>query len=157
MPTTVPEKPVKASDTKLVFIKAARVVTYIGYGYALVASAFLAFGFFLLLFGASTDAAFTRFIYKVAAEFLQPFRGIFPSHPVGETGYFNASALFAIVVYMFAALLLHALITFVSAKQAKHQAELDVLLAAQGQDDDEDESESVTLTKTTQTRRIAKK
>lgn len=153
MPTKVPEKPVKASDTKLVFMKTARVVTYIGYGYALVATSFLTLGFFMLLFGASTEAGFTQFIYKVGAEFLQPFRGIFPSHSVGETGYFNASALFAIVIYLFAALLLHALITYVTSKQVKHQKELDDLLAAE-QDDFEPQ---VVTPIPGQTRRIAKK
>jgi uncharacterized protein YggT (Ycf19 family) len=131
MATVTPKKPAKPSDGKLHFIKAARVLTYIGYGYALVASAFLGFGFFLLLFGASTDAAFTEFIYKVAAEFLQPFRGIFPSHPVGETGYFNASAIFAIMVYLFLAMLLHALLTYVTTVQVRHQRELEDLLRAQ--------------------------
>ncbi|MBW4061154.1 YggT family protein [Candidatus Saccharibacteria bacterium] len=131
MPTKVPEKPVTASDTKLMFLKFSRVLTYIVYGYSLVASAFLALGFILLLFSASTSAAFTQFIYRVAAAFLEPFRGIFPAHPVSETGYFSASALFAIMVYLFVALMLHALITYVTSKQVKHQQELDTLLAAQ--------------------------
>lgn len=129
MPTHTPEKPVKASDTKLVFLKASRVLTYIVYAYALIASSFLAIGFFMLLFGASTDAPFTQFIYKVAAEFLAPFRGIFPPHAVSETGYLSVSALFAIMIYLFIAMLLHALITYVTTKQVKHQYELDTLLA----------------------------
>ncbi|MGB4758736.1 MAG: hypothetical protein WBP26_01645 [Candidatus Saccharimonadales bacterium] len=156
MPTKVPEKPAQATDGKLMFIKASRVITYIGYGFAMVATVFLTIGFFMLLFGASTDAAFTRFIYRVAGEFLAPFRGIFPSHDVGETGYFSASALFAIVIYLFAALLLHALITYITAKQVKHQKELDDLLAAQELEQDDDDDGIVLTQQTTQTRRIAK-
>ncbi len=71
--------------------------------------------------------AFTKFVYNVAAEFLQPFRGIFPLKPVGATGYFSTSALFAIMVYMFSALAVNSLITYVTAKMLKHQEELDTL------------------------------
>lgn len=131
MPSQVPDKPVTASDSKLVFLKASRVMTYIVYGYSLIASTFLAIGFFMLLFGASTAAPFTQFIYKVAAEFLAPFRGIFPAHSVSETGYLSVSALFAIMMYLLLAVMLHALITYITTKQVKHQTELDALLANQ--------------------------
>ena len=117
----------KPSDTKLMFIKTARVLTYIVYGYMMIAVTFLSIGFVLLLFGANQDVAFTRFIYKVAGEFLQPFRGIFPAHPVGETGYFSTSALFAIMIYILLALAIHALITYITAKMLAHQEELEKL------------------------------
>lgn len=117
----------KPSDTKLLFIKTARVLTYIVYAYALTAVAFLSVGFILLLFGANQDVGFTQFVYKVAAEFLQPFRGIFPAHSVSETGYFSTSALFAIIIYMLIALGIHALIAYITAKMLKHQNELEKL------------------------------
>lgn len=117
----------QSSDTKLLFIKTARILTYLVYAYMLTAVIFLSVGFVLLLFGANTDVGFTDFIYKVAAEFLQPFRGIFPAHQVSETGYFSTSALFAIVIYMLLALSLHALINYVTAKMLKHQDELEKL------------------------------
>jgi uncharacterized protein YggT (Ycf19 family) len=97
------------------------------YGFMVLAITFLSLGFVLLLFGANQDVAFTKFVYNVAAEFLQPFRGIFPLKPVGTTGYFSTSALFAIMVYMLSALAVNSLITYVTAKMLKHQKELDTL------------------------------
>lgn len=115
----------KPSDSTLVFIKISRVTTYIVYGYSLVASAFLGIAFVLLLFGANQSTPFVKFVYKTAAEFGQPFRGIFPTHSVGETGYFSSSALFAIIMYLLLAAGLHALIAYITAKMVKHEQELE--------------------------------
>ena len=118
----IPKKP---SDTTLMFIKISRVITYIVYAYSLVAVAFLTVGFFLQLFGANYATPFVQFVYKGAAQFLQPFREIFTPHAVGETGYFNSSALFAIIMYLVFALAVHALISYLTAKMVEHQQELD--------------------------------
>lgn len=115
----------KPTDAKLVFIKFSRGISYFVYAYSLVASVFLAFGFFLLLFSANASTPFVEFIYKVAGEFLQPFRGIFPAHPVGETGYFSAAALFAIMVYLILGAAVNALISYLAAKMVAHENELE--------------------------------
>jgi len=117
-------KPVKPTDSKLTFIKIARVLTYLVYAYMLIAVVFLVLGFILLLFGANTDSSFVRFVYNIAAEFLQPFRGIFPPHQITDSAYFSASGLFAIIMYGIAAAALHSLISFITLKQVKHEAEL---------------------------------
>ena len=117
----------KNSDSKSLFLKVSKALTYVVYGYMILAVVFLSLGFILLLFGANQSVPFTEFVYKVAAEFLQPFRGIFPVREVGETGYFSASALFAIVVYMLLALAVNSLIAYITSKMIKHQAELDRL------------------------------
>lgn len=104
------------ADTILIFSKLAKAVTYIIYSVTIIASVFLSLGFVLLLFGANPDVPFTEFVYKVAAEFLQPFRGIFPPRQISETGYFSASALFAIVIYFLIAMSLHALIVYITNK-----------------------------------------
>ena len=114
----------KPSDSTLVFIKISRGITYFVYGYALVASTFLGIAFVLLLFGANQTTPFVQFIYKTATEFGQPFRGIFPTHPVGETGYFSSSALFAIAMYLIIAAALHSLIAYITAKMVVHEEEL---------------------------------
>jgi uncharacterized protein YggT (Ycf19 family) len=113
------------SDTVLLFSKMARVVTYIIYSFTIIASVFLSLGFVLLLFGANPDVPFTEFVYKVAAEFLQPFRGIFPPKQISETGYFSASALFAIVIYFLVAMSLHALIVYITSKIVEHETALE--------------------------------
>jgi uncharacterized protein YggT (Ycf19 family) len=121
------KQPQQPTDSKLLFIKTARVLSYIVYAFMVVAVVFLSLGFVLLLFGANPDVGFTEFVYKVANEFLQPFRGIFPSHSVGETGYFSTSALFAIIIYMLVALGINSLISYITAKMVKHERELDAL------------------------------
>ena len=119
----------KPSDTQLIFTKVARVLTYMVYAYALIAVTFLILGFIMLLFGANPDAGFSKFVYAIASEFMQPFRGIFPLHQVSETGYFSASALFAIVIYFLAAMALHALIAFITGKIIKHETELEEMVS----------------------------
>jgi uncharacterized protein YggT (Ycf19 family) len=119
----------KPSDSTLTFIKFTRAISYLVYGFTLIAVVFLTCGFFLLLFSANPNVSFTQFVYKVAAEFLQPFREIFPARPVGETGYFSTSALFAIIFYLFFAAAMDSLISYINVKMAKHQAELEALQA----------------------------
>lgn len=115
----------KPADARLVFIKYARGISYFVYGFSITAAVFLGFGFVLLLFGANKTTPFVEFIYKVVAEFLQPFRGIFPAHPVGETGYFSAAALFAIIFYLILGAALNALISFLTSKIVVHEAQLE--------------------------------
>lgn len=114
----------KPSDGKLSFIKVTRALIYLVYFFAVTAIVFLVLGFFLLLFGANSDTAFVRFVYNIAIEFLQPFRGIFPPKQITETSYFSASALFAIIMYSFFAAALHGLISYITLKQANHENEL---------------------------------
>jgi len=117
----------KPTDTKLVFIKISRGLSYFVYGYSLVASAFLALTFFLLLFSANSTTPFVKFVYQTGAAFLGPFRGIFPVRSINETGYFSPSIIFAIIMYMILALCMNALINYVTLKMVKHQAELEKL------------------------------
>jgi uncharacterized protein YggT (Ycf19 family) len=70
----------------------------------------------LLALSASTNAGFTNFVLNVSNDYLQPFRGIFPAKSVGETGYLDVSAIFAIIVYLFILWGFHSLITFVQNK-----------------------------------------
>lgn len=106
----------KSGDGTLIIIKATRLISYLAYAYAMIASVFLGFGFFLLLFSANYSTPFVQFVYKGASAFLEPFRNIFPAHQVTETGYFSASALFAIIVYLTFAVAVHALISYLNTK-----------------------------------------
>lgn len=115
------------SDGTLVSIKVFRGISYVVYAYVLIASIFLGLGFVLLLFSANPNVPFVEFVYKVAAEFLQPFRGIFPPHQVTETGYFSASALFAIMIYLILAAIVQSFISYLTLKMAKHEQELQEL------------------------------
>ncbi len=115
----------KPSDGTLIFIKFTRAASYIVYAFVIIAVLSLTFGFFLLLFGANSTTPFVEFVYRVASDFMQPFRGIFPTRPVGETGYFSASALFAIIVYLILGAGIQALISYINVKMLKHEQELE--------------------------------
>ena len=54
----------------------------------------------LLAFSANPATGFVTFIYDTSSRYLEPFRGIFPTRGVGEAGYLDVSALFAIIMYM---------------------------------------------------------
>jgi hypothetical protein len=114
-------------DTKLVFIKISRAISYLVYGYSLVASVFLGITFFLLLFSANATTPFVKFMYQTSAAFLGPFRDIFPVRSINQTGYFSPSILFAIIMYMILALCMNALINYVTLRMVKHQKELEKL------------------------------
>src|SRR4029453_5466608 len=111
--TTVPP-PAHGDDTKAWFLRATKALAGFAYIIVLVNLVLLTLGFVLQLFGASTDAEFTRWVYRSVARIMEPFRGMFPSHQVSDRSVFDASLLFAMIVYCILGLLLHALITWLS-------------------------------------------
>lgn len=113
------------SDNQMTVIKLVRGITYVVYGFTIIAVVSLTLAFFLLLFSANASTPFVKLIYQIAYDFGQPFRGIFPAHPIGETGYFSTTALFAIVMYLFFAAAINTLIGYINLKMAKHQQELE--------------------------------
>lgn len=96
----------------------SRILTYVIYGVVLFGIILLSFRIFLLAFSANPDTPFVEFIYNTSSDFLQPFRGIFPPRPVGETGYLDVTALFAIIVYGMMAWGLTSLIAYIDKKIA---------------------------------------
>ena len=115
----------KPSDSTLMFIKFTRAISYVVYAFTIIAVVSLTFGFFFLLFGANSATPFVQFVYNIAYEFMAPFRGIFGTHPVGSTGYFSASALFAIIFYLIFAAAMSSLIGYINLKMVTHQRELE--------------------------------
>ena len=93
-----------------VLLWTGRIVVALVYIYCMAAIIFITFGFFLLLFGASPDAAFSGWVYEIAADFMEPFRGMFTDTTFNEAGgTFSVSALFAIAAYAVVAWLVHML------------------------------------------------
>jgi hypothetical protein len=115
----------ESTDTTSIALKTAKALTYIVYAYALTAVTFLSIGSILLLFGANRDTGFTQFIYSVGIHFLAPFRGIFPGIQIGNSGYFSTSAVFAIIMYLFFAILIKSLISYVTLKMVEHESQLE--------------------------------
>mgnify|MGYP001294414107 CR=1 FL=1 len=83
------------------YLRISKIIAYILYIWVLIGVITLTLRVFLLAFSANPATPFVNFIYKTSADYLNPFRGIFPSKPVGETGYFDVAAIFAIIIYLF--------------------------------------------------------
>lgn len=113
-----------------VLIKFARAVVWFFYAVIVVQVLLLLTAFVLRLFGASTDAAFTRWVYRSSDRSMEPFRGIFPSTEVGEVSVLDASLLFAAVVYVVVALLLDLALRWLSGKAASQDRRVRDLRAA---------------------------
>lgn len=111
------------------FLKISKIVVWFLYFYILLGIVSLTFRVFLLLFSADSSAGFYKFVFNVSSDYLQPFRGLFPTKPVSETGYLDVSALFAILVYMLILWGVHSLINYVQNKIDISRAEQEKELA----------------------------
>jgi uncharacterized protein YggT (Ycf19 family) len=110
-----------AEDAKLWILRVARVVVLFIYVVVIVNLVVLSLGFVLRLFGASTDASFTRWVYRNVERIMEPFRGMFPSHPVTGRSVIDFSLLFAMIVYVIVGIALHAVVLWLAAKIADIQ------------------------------------
>ncbi len=81
------------------YLSIGKVITYAMYIWVLFGIIVLGLRVFLLAFSANQGVPFVDFIYETSASFLQPFRGIFPPKTVGETGYLDVAAIFAMIIY----------------------------------------------------------
>lgn len=81
------------------YLTIGKVITYAMYAWVLFGIIVLGLRVFLLAFSANASTPFVNFVYNTSATFLQPFRGIFPPKAIGETGYLDVAALFAIIIY----------------------------------------------------------
>jgi uncharacterized protein YggT (Ycf19 family) len=108
-----------ASTTRVAVARVARALTYLVYAFVVVALVMLLLGFFLLLFGANPDAPFAEWVYRSLTRVMAPFRGLFERVPLDGRSVLDLSILFAMIVYGLAALLLHALIEWLTDRIAK--------------------------------------
>jgi uncharacterized protein YggT (Ycf19 family) len=95
-------------------LQGARALVLVFYAILMTYVVILLIAFFLRLFGANTTASFVDWIYTAAARIMQPFRGMFPTQQVTSKSVFDASLLFAVIMYWLAALLLHAAVDWLS-------------------------------------------
>jgi uncharacterized protein YggT (Ycf19 family) len=92
----------------------ARVVVFLVYAVFLVYITILSTAFILRLFGANPQADFANWIYTASDRIMEPFRGIFPTQEITDRAVFDASLLFAIIVYSLLGVGLGALVDWVS-------------------------------------------
>ena len=105
-----------ASTAPIVVARIARALTYLVYGFVVVALVLLLFGFFLEIFGANPDAPFAEWLYRGLRRVMAPFRGLFEPIRLDGRSVLDVSILFAMVVYSVVALGLHALIEWLSGR-----------------------------------------
>ena len=114
-----------AEKARLGGIRFAKILVWIVYAYFIAAVIILILTFFLELFNASTDAAFTQWVYRTADSVLAPFAGIFPSVEAENGSIVDFAVVFAIIMYGIFAMVVHALVNWlddrVSAERLKVQ------------------------------------
>ena len=82
------------------YLRISKVIAYLLYAWTLIGVITLSLRVFLLATSANSTTPFVKFIYNTSADYLQPFRGIFPPKTVGQTGYLDTASIFAIIVYL---------------------------------------------------------
>jgi uncharacterized protein YggT (Ycf19 family) len=97
-------------------MRVLKVVVFFVYLVILAVLIILVLGFTLRLFGASTDAEFTRWVYRNDERAMEPFRGMFPSETVGDHSVVDFSLLFGMIFYAIVALAVHGLMMWLSMK-----------------------------------------
>ena len=104
-------------------MRIGKIASYVLYAWVAIGLVSLGTRMFLLLFSANPNTPFVNFVYRVSSDYLEPFRGIFPPRTVGETGYLDVAALFAIFMYLIVAWLVSVLIAYVETKIARYSEE----------------------------------
>ncbi len=97
-------------------LRFAKALVWLVYAFFVIATVILTLAFFLLIFNASTSAAFTEWVYRSAARFLEPFRGIFPTAEAENGSVVSAAVLFAIIMYGIFAMLVHGVVYWLEGK-----------------------------------------
>jgi uncharacterized protein YggT (Ycf19 family) len=82
------------------YLQISKILGYIMYAWVFFGIIVLGLRVFLLAFSANATTPFVEFIYRTSADYLEPFRGIFPSKSIGETGYLDIAAIFAMIIYL---------------------------------------------------------
>lgn len=107
------------------YLRISKVIAYVLYTWVIIGVVSLSLRIFLLLFSANPATSFVDFVYRLSSDYLEPFRGIFPAKSVGETGYLDVAAMFAVIVYLFVMWGVSALISYVQFKidTSRHEQE----------------------------------
>jgi hypothetical protein len=112
---------VHALGPRKIIVWITRAISYLIYFYLIAVEIILFIGFFLLLFGANPTAGFTEWAYRNLDRVMEPFRGIFTPIQLGTTSgnvesVFETSVLFAMIIYGIIAIVLSALISWLSGR-----------------------------------------
>ncbi|MBP9813168.1 YggT family protein [Candidatus Saccharibacteria bacterium] len=129
------------------YLKISKVISWLLYIWVIYGVIVLSIRVFLLAFSANPATPFVQFIYNTSADYLAPFRGIFPTKPVGETGYLDVASLFAIIMYLLFVWLVSAAIHYI-------QSKIDIL--KEEEKERKEKLEEIELTKSLQPKKSTK-
>jgi uncharacterized protein YggT (Ycf19 family) len=126
--TTVEEFEKRAQEAEQsrvpMYMRIGRGLVWTLYAIVLVIIGLLLTAFFLRLFGASTDAAFTRWVYRSAESAMRPFRGIFPTQDLGDSSVLDVSLIVGAIVYLGVAIAVDALFNRLDRGLRQREAEI---------------------------------
>lgn len=105
------------------FLRMSKVVVWALYFFIVLGIISLVLRVILLALSANPNTGFTNLVANISNDYLQPFRGIFETREIGETGYLDVSSLFAIVVYLFILWGVKSLIEYIQNKIDTERAE----------------------------------
>ena len=105
-------------ETKRLILWVGRLITLFIYVVFLAYAVIVGIAFVLQLLGANPEADFAEWIYRAAANITEPFRGIFPTTQVTDRSTFNASLLFALIIYLVVAVILHGIVDWMARRIA---------------------------------------
>ena len=106
------------------FLKIGRAIVWVVYAIVLLTAINLTLAFFLRLAGANPEAGFVEWVYRNAEYAMRPFRGIFPTHEIGDASVLDTSLLFAAVVYFIVALLIDILLRWLTHRLRREELEI---------------------------------
>ena len=123
-------------ETKRWILWVGRLFTLFIYVVFLAYAVIVGIAFVLQLLGANPDADFADWIYRAAANITEPFRGIFPTTQVSDRSTFNASLLFALIMYLVVAVILHGIVDWLARRiagidRAEEREQMQAALQAQ--------------------------
>ena len=95
-------------DVKITVGTIAKILLWIVYVWVVLNLVLLFLAFWLQLLGANPQAGFTEWVYRSVSRTMAPFRGIFEPIALSDQSVLNTSLLFAMIIYIVVALLLHA-------------------------------------------------
>jgi len=103
-------------------LRFTRVLVWLVWAYFVFVVIILTTGFFLLLFNANADNGFVEWVYRNYERAMDPFRGIFPVATTQGQSIVDVSAIFGIIMYGIFAMLVHALVNWITFKIGSEEA-----------------------------------
>ena len=98
------------------YMRFSKVIGWLFYAWIIFGTIMLSFRVFLAATNANPSAGFYEFVYRTSSDFMEPFRGLFTPKPLGDGGYLDVAAIFAIIIYLILVWLVGAFIKYMQSK-----------------------------------------